>query len=84
MRIKLVNTTNLIMQEIADKRVKRRSVAMTYAFAIRSSEKTDWPKVNQAIINRWSPSALNWIKKQAWSGKCFNERGEGETGGRDG
>ena len=78
MRVELVNTTRLIMQEIADKRVKRRSVAMTYALALRSSEKTDWPKVNRAIIDRWSRSALDWIKKQAWSGKCFKERGEGE------
>ena len=79
MRVELVNTTALLMQEIADKRVKRRSVAMTYALAIRSSEKTDFRAVNKAIIERWSVSGLDWIKKQAWSGKCFLDRkGDGE------
>ena len=25
-----------------------------------------WAQVNQAIITRWSPAALAWIKLQAW------------------
>jgi hypothetical protein len=26
----------------------------------------DWEKVNRAITERWSSSALTWIKTQAW------------------
>lgn len=26
----------------------------------------DWPKVNFAIMARWSGSALTWIKTEAW------------------
>ena len=26
----------------------------------------DWRKVNRAILNRWSVSGLNYIKKLAW------------------
>ena len=32
-------------------------------------EKIDWEKVNTAIINRWSISGLEYIKKRAWEGK---------------
>jgi hypothetical protein len=73
MGIELVNTTELLLQEIGDKRCKRKTVAKTYALAIRSSEPTDWHTVNMAIIARWSMSALEWIKRQAWSGKCFTD-----------
>ena len=26
----------------------------------------DWPLVNRAIMKRWSPSGLLYIKRQAW------------------
>jgi hypothetical protein len=63
----------MLLQEIADKRMKRKDVAKTYAMSLRSSERDtiDWKKVNEAIIERWSMSALTFIKEQAWSGKCF-------------
>jgi hypothetical protein len=32
-------------------------------------EKIDWKKVNEAIIDRWSISGLQYIKQKAWSGK---------------
>lgn len=70
--VELTNTTNVLLQEIASPEMKRKDVAMTYALAMRSSCKTDWSKVNHAIIDRWSRSALEWIKKQAHSGKCFD------------
>jgi hypothetical protein len=59
--------------------MRRKDVAQTYALAIRSSESVDWSKVNTAIINRWSPYALKWIKEQAWSGKCFAMDEEGDA-----
>lgn len=70
-RFELAGCTQTLLDEIANKEMKRRDVAKTYALAIRSSEKTDWAKVNAAIVARWSKSALLWIKEQAWSGKCF-------------
>jgi hypothetical protein len=60
-----------LLHEIANG-AKRKSVAMTYALALRSREQTDWARVNQAIVDRWSLSALEWIKQQAWSGGCFH------------
>ena len=71
MRLELCNCTRVLLDEIAMPEMKRKDVAKTYALAIRSSEAVDWSRVNRAIIDRWSFHALNWIKEQAWSGKCF-------------
>lgn len=70
-RFELAACTSTLLDEIARPESKRRDVAKTYCLALRSSEPTDWRAVNTAIIARWSVSALNWIKKQAHSGKCF-------------
>jgi len=72
-RIELACCESVLLHEIADKRMRRRDVAKTYALALRSSEveTLDWAKVNTAIIDRWSLHALKWIKEQAWSGACF-------------
>ena len=48
----------------------QRSIAMTYALALQSTWKTDWPRVNAAITKRW-PNGLERIKRMAWSGSCF-------------
>lgn len=66
MRVELVDPEGVLLEEIADKRLKREDVALSYAFAIRQGEKLDWRKINEAIIERWSPSALKWIKTRAW------------------
>ncbi len=65
MRVELTDTTNTLIREIADPAMKRRDVAQTYALAMRSSWPTDWRAVNEAIIARWSKSALVWIKERA-------------------
>lgn len=49
----------------------QKQIAQTYALALRSSYPTDWKKVNEMIIERWSFSGLNRIKEMAHSGKCF-------------
>ena len=64
--MELILCTDTLLRTIADKRVHRQGVADVYWMALRSSEETDWAKVNAAIIARWSLSALNWIKEQAW------------------
>ena len=66
MRVELGNPEGVLLEEIADKRLKREDVAMSYAFAIRQEAQLDWPKVNKAIIDRWGPPALKWIKSRAW------------------
>ena len=71
MRFELANTTKILLHEIGEKAMKRNDVAKTYALALRSSEETDWAKVNKAIIERWSLHALEWIKERAHSGKCY-------------
>ena len=70
-RIEITQTTETILSKIALPEMTRRDVAQTYALALRSSVETDWETVNRAILKRWSPHALKWIKDQAWSGKCF-------------
>lgn len=74
MRIELCDCTATLLREIAMPEMKRSDVAQTYALAMRSSEKTDWASVNRAIIARWSVSALDWIKRQAHSGRCFMDQ----------
>jgi hypothetical protein len=64
--IELADTTNTLLREIADPHMKRNDVAQTYALALCSSWETDWGQVNRAIIERWSKSALIYIKERAW------------------
>lgn len=71
--MELADCTNTLLREIAEPSIKRIDVAKTYALAIKSSEAVNWPVVNAAIIKRWSKSGLVWIKKQAWSGKCWKQ-----------
>ena len=68
MRIEMVCCEDTLLDEIASPGVTRRMVALTYAFAIYSSERNtvDWPRVNRAIMDRWSPYAMEWIKREAW------------------
>jgi hypothetical protein len=66
MPMRLVTAEQTLLEEIADKRMTRGDVALTYAFALYEGDDIDWPKVNQAIIDRWSLSALKYIKEAAW------------------
>ena len=69
-RINLVCCTSTIVREVADKAMKQRDVALTYAMALKSSaqgaDKPDWETINKAILARWSMSGLERIKKLAW------------------
>ena len=64
--IELAACTQTLLNEIGMPEMKRDDVALTYALAMRSSEETDWKAVNEAIIERWSMSALRYIKERAW------------------
>jgi hypothetical protein len=68
--VAMVDVEGQLLAEIADPRMKRADVALTYAFAIRQGqqgESIDYAKVNHAIIERWSMAGLRWIKTEAWA-----------------
>jgi hypothetical protein len=58
----------MIEDEIAS-RARQADVAVTYAFAMRSASAgvwiSDWPRVNKAILDRWSMTGLKRVKKLA-------------------
>jgi hypothetical protein len=65
--VTLVDPEGQMLREIADKRMTRDDVALTYAFGLRDAiDAVDWAKVNRAIIDRWSLSALKYVKAKAW------------------
>ena len=66
MKVELMFCEETILQEIDDKNFTHDSVAITYAFCIDSTENPDFAKINKAIVKRWSLSALEYIKKEAW------------------
>ena len=63
--IKDVDFVQWIMNEILDPAFTRRDVARTYAILISKGHR-EFKGINGAIVERWSMSGLQWIKKQAW------------------
>lgn len=66
MNVELMGAEEIILQEIADKDFTRDNVATTYAFCIASLDNTKFGRINKAIVERWSLSALDYIKNKAW------------------
>lgn len=62
----LLDPEAVLLREIADPKMHREDVALSYALALSTPDQVDWPKVNHATIDRWSMSALKWIKTFAW------------------
>lgn len=54
-----------IMNEIEDKVMTREELAHTYSILIQKGHR-DFKAINEAILKRWSPAGLRWIKEQAW------------------
>lgn len=77
MRVEMIDVQGQLLAEIADRRMKRANVALTYAFGLRQGG-VDWPTVNRAIVERWSRSGLEWIKHRAW-GLCEPAEREANT-----
>lgn len=63
--MEMTNCEITILNEISHKECKRNDIALTYYFCMVSSENIDYAKVNKAIIERWSFSGLEYIKKEA-------------------
>ena len=73
MKIEITNVEWTIENEIRNG-CNQTEVAKTYALALRSTYDTDWKRVNEMIVKRWSMSGLQRIKKMAHSGSCFKEK----------
>lgn len=65
MTIELVNTTATLLHCIQNPKATRDLVSQLYSFALMSSQDTDWKIVNLAILDRWTPYALEYIKRLA-------------------
>ncbi len=62
-RVRMVDAAGTIVNEIKAG-AKRKDVAMTYAFLLRDGGNA--ARANHAILERWSMSGLQWIKRRAW------------------
>lgn len=61
------NPQSYLLDQLTDKRATQSSMAITYAFIMaQEGNGADWPKLNAAIVERWSQVGLNQIKKMAW------------------
>lgn len=72
--------TAALLAEITRKGSTRESIAAVYRDGIRaylvrgrhippeSSDFVDWPTVNGALLKRYKPSGLDYIKTLAWKG----------------
>lgn len=56
------------MQEWVSLFANRNEMAEEYATLLITAPANSegWPLLNEAIIRRWSPSGLEYIKRQAW------------------
>jgi hypothetical protein len=57
---------NDLLATVNDWGTTRRDVAADYAASLVYGKREDWATINMAIIERWSPSGLKWIKREAW------------------
>jgi len=64
--VEMVDPQGLALMEIANPKMTRDDVALTYAFMLRQGETDRVAEVNQAILERWSMAALKYIKTEAW------------------
>lgn len=62
--VTLLNSTECLMEAIADESATQKTVALAYAFAA-SNPATDWGKCNRAIIKRWGRRSCERIKTAA-------------------
>ena len=67
-RIVLADPEGYLLEEIANPAMRRIDVAKTYRLILASGDqdRVNWRTVNTAVIDRWSVSALDWIKQFAW------------------
>lgn len=67
-KIKKIDCESWIFRLLADKKMTIPHLFNPYAFSITTHrESTDISRINKAIIERWSMSALDRIKTAAWA-----------------
>ncbi len=66
MEIRIHDPQGMILGEIADRAFTRDLIVTSYAWCIRQHDQVDFKTVNHAILKRWSPYALEYIKRKAW------------------
>ena len=71
----MIKCEETLLKNISNKNKIKKDIAIAYYFALMSIDRIriNWRRINQAIVNRWSFSALKYIKYLAWSGKCFED-----------
>ena len=67
MKVELMFCEETILQEIGTKEATRDDIALTYAFCrdAKESQNVNFRTINEAIVKRWSLSALEYIKGKA-------------------
>jgi hypothetical protein len=69
----MTSRTQLLLDEIDRDGSTRDSIAAMYADGIASQQQrveadfVDWPTVNAALLRRYRPSGLNYIKARGWT-----------------
>lgn len=70
MRVMMTLTTRAFLAKVDDHARKQRSIAQQYCMHLNCNPQfVDWKAVNLAIIERWSRSGLERIKRAGWSGR---------------
>jgi hypothetical protein len=65
MTFELENTTDTIINEIENLKLKQADVSKTCAIAIMNND-GDWKRINAAIVKRWSKSGRERVLTMAW------------------
>lgn len=74
----MTTRTQALLAEIARSGSTRESIARIYRSGIMECQEygftygvVDWPRVNRALLKRYTPSGLLYIKTLAWSRKVI-------------
>ncbi len=60
--------------EIECESTTRKQIAHTYRIIMEKVPNANWVEINKKITDKWSSSALAYIKNLAWSGKFTENR----------
>lgn len=79
----LVCCTAVITNEIAQG-LTQKQISLTYAMAIVSghvgADIPDWPRINQAILDKWGLKGLNRVKNLAW--QLIEKKAKAQSGSK--
>lgn len=68
----------MVIENEIEQGCTQAEIANTYALALVSSWPTDWKRVNEAIMKRWSETGLIRVKTWAW--KIAESKGQWQPG----